>query len=95
LDEPPRILPGDLKALALALGLAATLLALWAFLEIASHLKGRHVFKGYKTYIVAAVAVVGAVASYLVGDSSLNETAQIVVTALLGTTIRHGLKTGA
>jgi hypothetical protein len=42
LDEPPRILPGDLKALALALGLAGVLLALWAFLEIASHLKGRH-----------------------------------------------------
>jgi hypothetical protein len=41
LDEPPRPYPGDIKALALALGLAAILLALWAFLEIASHLKGR------------------------------------------------------
>jgi hypothetical protein len=50
---------------------------------------------GYKTYITATVAVVGAVAAYLVGDVSLADTAQIVVTALLGAFIRHGVSTGA
>lgn len=53
-------------------------------------------FSGYKTYIVAAVAVIGAVAAYLVGDASLADTIQVVVTAVLGATIRNGIaKTAA
>lgn len=48
-------------------------------------------FKGQKTYIMAAVAVIGAVAGYLVGDLSLVDAAQLVVTAVLGVTIRHGI----
>lgn len=50
---------------------------------------------GYKTYITAAVAVIGAVAAWLTGDASLVETAQLVVTAVLGATIRHGVAKGA
>lgn len=49
--------------------------------------------KGYKTYITAAVAVVGAVAAYLVGDVALADAAQLVLTAILGATIRNGITT--
>lgn len=48
-------------------------------------------FSGYKTYILAIVTVIGAAASYLVGDASLPDTVQLVVTALLGAFIRHGV----
>ncbi len=48
-------------------------------------------FEGYKTYITAAVAVIGALAAYLTGDASLIQTAQLVVTAIIGATIRHGI----
>lgn len=48
-------------------------------------------FSGYKTYIVAFVAVVSAVALYLQGDASLMEAGQAVLTAVLGATIRHGV----
>lgn len=47
--------------------------------------------KGYKTYITAGVAVIGAVAAYLVGDASLADTAQLVVTSLLAVFIRSGV----
>ncbi len=46
---------------------------------------------GYKTYITAALAALGALAAYLVGDASLMDTVQLVVTALLGAFIRHGM----
>lgn len=49
-------------------------------------------FAGKKTYIVAGVAVITAIASYLTGDANLHETIQLVVTALLGATIRNGIK---
>jgi len=48
-------------------------------------------FAGYKTYIVAAVAVLSAVATYFVGDASLADTAQLVLTAVLGATLRAGI----
>lgn len=47
--------------------------------------------KGYKTYITAAVTVIGAVAAYLVGDATLSATIQLVVTAVLGATIRNAI----
>lgn len=47
--------------------------------------------KGYKTYVAAAVAVITAVAAYLVGDISVAEAAQLALTAVLGATIRHGI----
>ena len=48
-------------------------------------------FSGYKTYITAGVAIIGAVAAYLVGDASIAETSQLVLTAVLGATVRHGI----
>jgi hypothetical protein len=48
-------------------------------------------FQGYKTYIIAAVAVITAVAGYLVGDVSLPDAAQACLTAILGATIRNGI----
>lgn len=50
---------------------------------------------GYKTYIVAAVAVITAVAGYLTGELSAVAAGQAVLTAVLGATIRHGVSTGA
>jgi len=49
-------------------------------------------FAGKKTYVLAGLTVIGAIAHYLVGDATLNETVQLVVTALLGATIRNGIK---
>lgn len=46
---------------------------------------------GYKTYIFAGITVITAVATYLVGEASLADTIQVVVTAVLGVTIRHGI----
>ncbi len=46
---------------------------------------------GYKTYIVAGVTVIGAVAGYLTGDATLADTIQLCVTAVLGATIRNGI----
>jgi hypothetical protein len=49
-------------------------------------------FAGYKTYITAGVAVVTAVAAYLVGEADLMQTANLVFTALLGAFIRNGIQ---
>jgi len=48
-------------------------------------------FKGYKTYIVAGVTVIGAVASYLVGDLPAASAIQMCITAILGATLRHAV----
>ena len=48
---------------------------------------------GYKTYILGAVTIVGAIAAYLVGDASLSETVNLVVTAGMGIFIRNGIAT--
>ena len=50
-------------------------------------------FVGYKTYILAAVTVLGAAASYLVGDITLQAAIAIVVPALSGAFVRHGIAT--
>lgn len=47
--------------------------------------------KGKKTYIVAGVAIISAVASFLVGDINAVEAAQLLLTAVLGATIRNGI----
>lgn len=49
-------------------------------------------FAGYKTYITAGVAVVTAVAAYLVGDADLMQTANLIFTALLAAFVRNGVK---
>ena len=46
---------------------------------------------GYKTYIVAGIAVITAISLYLTGDATLVQTIQLVVPAILGATIRHGV----
>ena len=46
---------------------------------------------GYKTYVLAGVAVIGAIASYLVGDASLQDAIQIGLTAVIGATVRAGV----
>lgn len=49
-------------------------------------------FAGYKTYITAGVAIIGAVAAFLVGDADAMQTANLVVTALLAAFVRNGIK---
>lgn len=49
--------------------------------------------KGYRTYILGAVTIIGAVAAYLVGDAQLSETINLVVTAGMGMFIRSGINT--
>ena len=48
--------------------------------------------KGYKTYLVSALAVLGAVVSYLVGDLALVDAAQLALTAVLGATVRNAIQ---
>lgn len=47
--------------------------------------------KGYKTYIVGGLALLGALAGYLVGDDTLAQAMQLGVTALLGMTVRSAI----
>lgn len=49
--------------------------------------------KGYKTHILAGLAVITAIATYLVGDITLADAIQLAVTGLLGSAIRSGIKT--
>ena len=53
------------------------------------------ILSGYKTYILAAVTVIGAAAAYLVGDTTLQEALAIVVPAVSGAFVRHGIATTA
>jgi hypothetical protein len=46
---------------------------------------------GYKTYITAILAILGAVGGYLTGDLSIAAAAPIVVQAILGMTIRNAI----
>jgi hypothetical protein len=48
-------------------------------------------FAGYKTYIVGGMAILTALASYLVGDLALADAAQLALTAILGMTVRAGI----
>ena len=48
-------------------------------------------FKGYKTYITAAVAVITALAAYFTGEATMAQTGQLVFSALFATFIRNGM----
>ena len=48
--------------------------------------------KGYRTYILAGVAALGALASYLVGDADLVTTITAVATSLGLGTLRASVK---
>lgn len=49
-------------------------------------------FKGYRTYILAGVGCIAAVANYFVGDAGAEETIRYVFEALIAMTIRSGIK---
>ena len=48
---------------------------------------------GYKTYILAGLTVIGAIAHFLIGDATVPDTINLIVTALMGAFIRHGIET--
>jgi hypothetical protein len=48
---------------------------------------------GYKTYIAAVLAVAGALAGALDGDMTWQQASAIVVPAVIGAALRHGLST--
>lgn len=48
--------------------------------------------QGKKTYITGIMTVLGAVAGVLTGDVVIADAVQLTVTAILGMTIRHGVK---
>lgn len=47
--------------------------------------------KGYKTYITAALAIIGAIAGWLTADVSLTDAVQIIVPAAVGMFVRAGI----
>lgn len=54
-----------------------------------------NMLSGYKTYITAILAVIGAIGGYLSGDLTLAAAAQLGITALLAAFIRDGVNTAA
>ena len=52
-------------------------------------------FDGKKTYTVAIITSLTAATAYFSGQMTMFETLQIVIPAILGATIRHGVKTEA
>ena len=52
-------------------------------------------FKGYKTYITAGIAIITAVAAYATGDADIMQTANLVFTALMAAFIRNGVEDAA
>ncbi len=51
--------------------------------------------KGYRTYVLGGVSIIGTLAAYLVGDLSLADAIQTGVTALLAMTVRNGIANAA
>lgn len=47
--------------------------------------------KGKKTYVVATLAVIGAVAAYLTGEADAAQAIQTSLTAILAATVRNGI----
>lgn len=47
---------------------------------------------GKKTYVTGAMAFLGAIAGVLTGDLAISEGIQLAVTAVLGMTIRNGIR---
>jgi hypothetical protein len=52
---------------------------------------GQGILAGKKTYIVAILSALGAVGSYLTGEASLADALQVLITAVMGATIRAGV----
>ena len=49
------------------------------------------ILKGKKTYVTAALTVLGSIAAYLMGEAALADTIQLVVMAVLGATVRNAI----
>jgi hypothetical protein len=47
---------------------------------------------GYKTYILAGVTTIGAIAGYLVGDLTLVAALNLAIPAISGAFVRSGIK---
>jgi hypothetical protein len=47
--------------------------------------------KGYKTYITGGVAITGALGAWLIGDMSMVDMFQLIVTAAVGMFVRAGI----
>lgn len=47
--------------------------------------------KGKKTYILGGLGLLGAIASYLVGDATAAEAGQAALTSILAITLRNGM----
>jgi hypothetical protein len=50
-------------------------------------------FKGYKTYILAGVTTIGAIAGFLVEDITLIQALNLIIPALTGAFVRNGITT--
>ena len=50
------------------------------------------ILRGKKTYVAAGITVIGAGASYLTGDATVIQAAQLAVTAVLAAALRNGMK---
>ncbi len=50
------------------------------------------ILRGKKTYVAAALAVLGAGAGYATGDATAAQAAQMVLTAVLGATLRNAIR---
>tara|TARA_R110000868_G_scaffold12008_3_gene58377 strand:- start:451 stop:612 length:162 start_codon:yes stop_codon:yes gene_type:complete len=50
------------------------------------------ILRGKKTYVVAALSILGAGAGYVTGDATAMQAAQLAVTALLAATLRSGIR---
>ncbi len=47
---------------------------------------------GYKTYLTAIASITGALASLATGALELGDVVQVIITAILAVTLRHGVK---
>jgi len=52
---------------------------------------GSGILRGYKTYVVGIISVLGFISGYLIGDVDLASAAQGVVTAVLAMTVRSSI----
>ena len=50
------------------------------------------ILKGKKTYVAAALTVIGAFASYVLGELNVFQVAQLVVPAVLSAALRNGMR---
>ncbi len=48
--------------------------------------------QGYKTYLTAIASITGALASLATGALELGDAVQVIITAVLAVTLRHGVK---